>query len=390
VRSLCAVSVVLLLAGCISFGGGPAGAARRAQSDSARATFTATTYDTTWYITNRRREGGELSRYPTDSLEYGIIVTRYRERTGPGSDGRILEDADSEQMDSARFSRDDFVTRLRMRLADSPEPKSGAIIYVHGYAVSFALGIAQGADIGHRISHTGAMLVFGWPAHASVVAWPSAAAVVSRAYRDDSATAAASHDAFLSAINTAREAAGSQPTTIIGHSLGGQLVTEALTHPGAWRDSLVKQPLTSLVLFAADVHLARLRDSLASTIAAVATRRVVYASDDDLMMDMSRFINKSERAGEIVPALSLASRGFEVVDVTRGRRVNGALRKIFEPGHGMRFAATALFDFAAVVRGIPASCRVSLGLSTKLDDGSWRLLNGPIPRDPPKPESREC
>jgi len=390
VRSWCVAALVFPLAACSSFGGGPAAAARRAQSDSANATYTATTYDTTWYISNRQREAGELSRFPADSLEYGIIVTRYRERTGPGSDGRILEDADSEQMDSARFSRSDFVTRLRMRLADSPEPKSGAIIYVHGYAVSFALGIAQGADIGHRTTHTGATVVFGWPAHTNVVAWPSAAAVVSRAYRDDSATATASHEAFLSAVSAVREAAGGQPTTVIGHSLGGQLVTEALTRPGAKRDSLVRRPLSALVLFAADVHLARLRDSLASTLAAVASRRIVYASDDDLMMDMSRFINKSERAGEATPALQLTARGFEVVDVTRGRRVNGALRKIFEPGHGMRFAATALFDFAAVLRGISAECRVALGLATRMEDGSWRLLNGPIPRDPPRPEPREC
>lgn len=389
-RSWSVAVLIVPLVACSSFGGGPSAAARRAQSDSARATFTTTTHDTTWYISNRRRDAGELSRYPTDSLEYGIIVTRYRERAGPGSDGRILEDAESEQMDSARFSRSDFVTRLRMRLADSPDPKPGAIIYVHGYAVSFPLGIAQGADIGHRITHTGATVVFAWPAHASVVAWPSAAAVVSRAYRDDSATAATSHDAFLSAVATVRDAAGSQPTTVIGHSLGGQLVTEALTRPGARRDSLVKQPLTSLVLFAADVNLARLRDSLASTLAAVASRRVVYASDDDLMMDMSRFINKSERAGEATAALSLTPRGFEVVDVTRGRRVNGALRKIFEPGHGMRFAATALFDFATVVRGIPAGCRSALGLATRLEDGSWRLSNAPIPRDPPRLESREC
>lgn len=382
--------VAVLLTGCASLGGGPSEATRRMQSDSARATFTATTYDTTWYISNRRRDAGELSRNPSDSLEYGIIVTRYRERAGPASDGRILENADGEFMDSAQFSRADFVTRLHLRIADSPEPSSGAIVYVHGYGVSFSLGITQGADIGHRISHTGATVVFAWPAHASVVAWPSAAAVVSRAYRDDSATAAVSGDAFLSAISAVREAAASQPTTVIGHSLGGQLVTEALTRPGAKRDSLVRRPLSALVLFAADVNLARLRDSLASTLAAVASRRIVYASDDDLMMDMSRFINKSERAGEATPALTLASRGFEVVDVTRGRRVNGALRKIFEPGHGMRFAATALFDFAAVVRGIPAHCRVTLGLSTQMADGSWRLLNTPIPRDPPKLELGQC
>ena len=389
-RSLFPVGLAVLIAGCASFGVGPGGATRAAQSDSARATFTTTTFDTTWYISNRRREAGELSRNPTDSLEYGLIVTRYRERSGPGSDGRIAEDSDSEPIDSARLSRSDFVTRLRMRLADSPDPRSGAIVYVHGYGVSFGLGITQGSDIGHRISHTGAMVAFAWPAHASVVAWPSAAAVVSRAYRDDSATAAASHDAFLSAVSTVREAAGTQSTTVIGHSLGGQLVTEALTRPGARRDTLVKQPLTALVLFAADVNLARLRDSLASTLAAVASRRIVYASDDDLMMDMSRFINKSERAGEATPSLQLTARGFEVVDVTRGRRVNGALRKIFEPGHGMRFAATALFDFSAVVRGIPARCRVALGLSTQMDDGSWRLLNGPIPRNPPRLEPGEC
>jgi esterase/lipase superfamily enzyme len=344
----------------------------------ARAAYTATTIDTTWYITNRARRDGRLVRAAADSLEFGFVVSRFRQRVGPGTGGPFVEGMDADQIETKQLSRDDFTAALRAR--DSTGT-AGAIMYVHGYAVTFGLAITQASDIGHRGSHRGAVVVFAWPAHASVVSWPSTSAVFTRAYRNDSAMAVASHPAFREAASIVRDATGGGNLTIVGHSLGSRLVSEALAEPSALRDSLVAKPLPSLVLFAPDIGLSRFRDTLAASLRPVAARRIVYASDDDRLMTISRLVNHEYRAGQATAARTLVPLGIELVDVTNGRRVNGALLRLVEPGHGMRYASAALYDFFSVVRGVPESCRPASGIAERAEDGTWRLSGGPVPAE---------
>jgi esterase/lipase superfamily enzyme len=347
----------------------------------ARAAYTATTFDTTWYVTNRARDGTELTRKLSDSLEFGIVVTRFRERVGPGTDGAFVEGLDADAIETVQLDRGEFVRRLRARDSATAVP-GGTIMYVHGYAVSFGLAITQTSDIGHRGGHRGPMVAFIWPAHSTIMTWPAPSAILTRAYRDDSLTAIASYGAFRDATTIVRNAVRPGSLTIVGHSMGSRLVAEALTEKSSLRDSLALRPLPALVLFAPDIALARFRDSLAAPLGPVAARRIVYASDEDRLMGLSRLINGDARAGQASAARALVPLGIELVDVTNGRRVNSFVRKFFEPGHGMRFASTALFDFFGVVRGVSAECRAASGLAERDEAGAWRLSDGPIPAEP--------
>jgi hypothetical protein len=369
-----------LLAACAA---GPTGVAPAPTPESpATAAYTATTFDTTWYVTNRARDGTELTRKLSDSLEFGFVVTRFRERVGPGTDGAFVEGLDADAIETARLDRSEFVRRLRARDSATAAP-GGTIMYVHGYAVSFDLGITQAADIGHRGGHRGPMVAFIWPAHATIVTWPAPSAILTRAYRDDSLMAIASFGAFREATTLVRNAVRPGSLTIVGHSMGSRLVSGALTARSALRDSLIARPLPALVLFAPDIALAHFRDSLAAPLGPVASRRIVYASDEDRLMGLSRLINGDARAGQASAARALIPFGIELVDVTNGRKVNSLVRKFFEPGHGMRFASTALFDFFGVVRGVSAECRAASRLAERDETGAWRLSDGPIPADSP-------
>jgi hypothetical protein len=75
----------------------------------------------------------------------------------------------------------------------------------------------------------------------------------------------------------------------------------------------------------------------------------------------------------------LAAEDIEIVDVTAGVRSDGFWRSLVDPHHGMRFAGSALYDFFGVMRGIPASCRVSVGIATMAGERVWRLTKTPIP-----------
>lgn len=347
-----------------------------------RATTRATTFDTTWYITSRARRDGRLIDSLAAQLEYGFFVTQFRERVGPGSDGRLLEEIDTDPVDSARLSRDEFLSRLHAQGSIAYRRGEGAVMYVHGYATSFRRAMAQGAEIAHRGTFAGPFIVFSWPTHRMLAVWPSRDALVSRAYRDDSVSAAENHDAFRNAITDVTQGVRADAFTVVAHSMGAQLVTEALAQPSAARDAAVANPLNALVLFAPDVPVDHFRDSVASTLIPLAKRRVIYAADNDRMLDMSRWINNSNRVGEASAARPLAARGFEVVDVEHGQRANGMLRKIFEPNHAMRLASAALYDFFGVVRGMPAACRTTTGIATLALDGVWELTSAPIPALP--------
>jgi len=138
-----------------------------------RVAWPAATYDTTWYMTNRARQKGELVRVLADSLEYGFMVSRFREADTPGPAGHLDENVDPSEVDSVRMTRDEFITQLRAADAVAARHGTGTIVYVHGYAVSFPRAVRQGSEIAHRGRHAGPFVIFAWPAHGSVAAWPS-------------------------------------------------------------------------------------------------------------------------------------------------------------------------------------------------------------------------
>jgi esterase/lipase superfamily enzyme len=340
---------------------------------------TDTTLDTTYYITNRERKAGRLGRAVGDSLEFGMIVTRFIEPAGLTTTGRLLANLKSLQTDSVRFSRTEFLNVLIAANARGSAVSDGTVLYVHGFATSFRRGVAQGAEIAHRGSFHGPMIVFAWPAHTALATWPSAYAIISRAYRQDSVVAAKSHDAFRAALEAVLDVTPAHSLTVVGHSLGAQLVAEALHGRSSVRDSLSATPLHALVFFAPDISADRFRDSLAAPMAAIAARRIVYASTADRMLTISRLINHSSRAGQAGGERALATSDLEIVDVANGRRAEGAFRALVDPKHAMRYASSALYDFFAVVRGAAAACRVYDPMIERTGANSWKLTRAPIP-----------
>jgi esterase/lipase superfamily enzyme len=252
-------------------------------------------------------------------------------------------------------------------------------VYVHGFAVSFRRAISQGSEIAHRGRFGGAFVVFAWPAHKAIARWPTPSALVSGAYRDDSISAGASTGAFRDALANLFAAVPASRVTVVAHSMGAQLASEALTARSSLRETLRTAPLRALALFAPDIAAARFRDTLDLALVPVAARRVIYASQADRMLTISRLVNHSSRAGQAGGERMLAASDVEIVDVTHGLRADGALRKLVEPRHAMRYASSALRDFFGVVRGTGGECRASDGLAERTGERSWRLTSAPLP-----------
>jgi esterase/lipase superfamily enzyme len=338
-----------------------------------------TTVDTTFYVTNRARQAGRLDRARGDSLEFGLVVTRFVGRPGATLADRLTESLMARQEDSVQLTRAEFQDRIRSADARAAALGEGAVVYVHGFATSFRRGIAQAAEIAHRGQFGGPMVVFSWPAHRAFASWPTFGAILTGVYRDDARVATESADSFRAALGVIVAATRPRSLTVVGHSLGAQLVAEALHVPSPLHDTLAASPIRALVFFAPDVAAERFRDSLATPIAALATRRVVYASRADRMLTISRLVNHSARAGQAGGERVLAAADIEIVDVTDGRRTTSFARSLFDPKHAMRFASSALFDFFGVVRGLDPECRASEGIAVRAGERNWRLTHARIP-----------
>ena len=359
---------------------GPApGVARDAPVRSPRDTAARTGADTTFYVTNRARRDGRLDRQFADSLEYGFIVTRYREAADTSRAQRLLGRFSSERGDSVRLTRAEFLQRVQSGDSVAAVHGEGVVLYIHGFATSFRRAVAQGTEIAHRTQLSGPMVIFSWPANRAPTAWPSLHALLSRAYRQDSAFALRSADALVATIADLRNVTRPRSLTVVGHSLGALLVTEALRMTSALRDSLTVSPLRALVLFAPDLSATRFRDSLAAPLESVAARRVVYVSQSDRMLALSRLVNHSTRAGQAGAETALAAANVEVVDVTNGLRVDNFMLRLVEPHHAMRWASSALYDFIGVVKGAPSHCRATEGIATLAGERAWRLTSAAIP-----------
>ena len=100
------------------------------------------------------------------------------------------------------------------------------------------------------------------------MAWPRAGEMLTSAYRQDSASAAASRGAFATALATAHAATGGARLMLIAHSLGGQFVGESFRQDSALRRLLRDDPL----------------------------RAMVFVSPDDRVLFFSEWVNAGERA----------------------------------------------------------------------------------------------
>lgn len=340
--------------------------------------------DTLFYVSARAREEGRDVARLADSLEYGMVFTRR-----PILDDPVTDGAQIQVLDTLVLSREAFVDALAGCAANPAEPQRYAVMYTHGYGTSLRNLWEHAALARVRARGTQPWIVFAWPSIGSGVAWPRAGEVLTAAYRQDSASAAASRDAFATALATAHAATGGARLMLISHSLGGQLVGEVFRTDAALRRTLQDDPLRAVAFVSPDVALDRFGDSIAPSTEPLTQRLLLYASSDDRVLFFSQWVNDGQRAGRIAggrPTMPVIQ-GVESVDMTDGRYANSWLVHAFGTRHALRRKSAALFDLVHIVGAQrPPECRVTLGTGERAANGAWRLTTAPVP--PPSATAR--
>ncbi|MFN8571253.1 MAG: alpha/beta fold hydrolase [Gemmatimonadaceae bacterium] len=315
--------------------------------------------DTIWYASARARQDGHDTQRLTDILELGLVLfTRDR-------GGRTL--IDSVLVDSATFVRS-----LGAAVGDD----APALLYVHGYGTSLREAWVHTQNVRANARTRAPWIAFAWPSNGSGLAWPRRGAMLDRAYREDSARAAASRPAFARVMQILGAAVPNDRLVVVAHSMGGQLVGEALATDTALRADLARVPLRAVAFVVPDVDALRFADAIVPAAQQTARRVVLYASARDRLLALATFLGHEARAGHVGDS-ALVRPGLETVDATHADFREGWAQRMFGLHHAMKRAVGTTFDIAHIVaRGLPAECRASLGIGERDSRGVWRLNRG--------------
>jgi esterase/lipase superfamily enzyme len=214
------------------------------------------------------------------------------------------------------------------------------------------------------------------------VAWPRAGDLLATAYLQDSASAAASRGPYAETLRALHATLGGSRILAVAHSLGGQLVGEALSGDTALRELLTADPLRALAFVSPDVEATRFGDVIVPSLQALTHRLLLYASSDDRVLAMSELYHDSERAGRIADARCgpIVRDELETVDMTEGVYADSRLVHVLGTRHALRRKSAVLFDLLHVVgTQRDASCRATLGTGILEPSGVWKLTSTPVP-----------
>ena len=189
---------------------------------------------------------------------------------------------------------DAFFDRLKTRVAQTP--RAEAIVFVHGYNVTFDQAAKRAAQLAYDTGFGGVPILYSWPSRGSTASYIADTAVVNLSGRRLTV--------FLEDL--VREL-GTTTIHLVAHSMGNRALTDAL-ELYALRRSARDQPAFGQIVFAAPDLDAGLFGAMIPTIRPLARRITLYGSENDWALVASRKLHgDAPRAGEGGPdALALA------------------------------------------------------------------------------------
>ena len=328
-----------------------------------------TVIDTVFVASNRRRVARGFMRERTDSLWYGVYVTR--NVVGGSRAPRALASMHVTRLDSAALEETEWHRRLASAVRDT-SARAAVLVYVHGYSSSPGTAVAQGVQVRARGGHAGPLVVFLWPTHGRYVV-PTPV----RVYRDDARAAARSGPALARVMRAVDSLAPG--AVLVAHSMGSRVALDAVITDSCAQAQFTARPLRAMGIFSPDASASVFRKTFAPQLPGIARRVALYGASRDYVLGASAIFNRERRAAGIARRGDPLP-GIELVDDSRGARAEPLLLALAGPAHAVRWASAALADFfAIVVSGADPSCRVTIGTADNAGDGRWRLRRGALP-----------
>lgn len=199
----------------------------------------------------------------------------------------------------------DFLAEVRDGLAKSKSFEKHAILFVHGYNVTFEDSLYRTAQIAHDLEFDGAAFMYSWPSKGDP-----------RAYLYDEDRAKGARPYLRQYLELIAEKTDVKNLHIVAHSKGAELLVEVLS--AVTPELARKLRIHEIILAAPDIDRANF-EQIADKFVGVAQRGVtLYASNNDKALSLSNTVRLGTvRAGEVPRDLGpVLVKGMDTIDIS--------------------------------------------------------------------------
>jgi esterase/lipase superfamily enzyme len=269
-----------------------------------------------WFGTNRKPKNpqdlsqgfsGERDR----QLHYGtceVVVPKSHKIGSTGSPllQRLLTLTDDrlklKQQSLKFFQENNFWDEIQRTLqANQPDERS-ALVFIHGFNVSFEDAALRAAQIGVDLQVPGIMAFYSWPSRGKLTSYPA-----------DEATIEASERYIAEFLLNLVQKSGAEKIHIIAHSMGNRGLIRAMQRILAQVQAESKVSFGQIFLAAPDVD-PDVFEELAQAYQTLAERTTLYISAKDKALATSGIIHDHPRVG-FFPPITLVD-GIDTVEVS--------------------------------------------------------------------------
>ena len=277
-----------------------------------------------------------------------------------------------------RKSRALFISELQRRLtchptiegveaSDCMQGDKAALVFIHGYNVSFKDAARRTAQIAYDLRFAGVPLMYSWPSQASIPGYTADEANIrwTVPHLED----------FLTVVTEETQA---ETVHVIAHSMGNRAVTEVLRRFAIEQAAPDHPRFNQIVLVAPDVDAAVFSDEIAPTFAGVGKRVTLYASAHDKALNVSKGLHQYPRAGDLSEEVMIAE-GVETIDASD---VDTSLLRAIRLGHSYFADKKSAIDYLkATLSGALANDRSRRLERCYPKSGGmyWKILGGETP-----------
>ncbi|MEA5553292.1 alpha/beta hydrolase [Anabaena cylindrica UHCC 0172] len=279
-------------------------------------TSTATLYPL-WFGTNRKPVDIQdiskgFSKERDGQIHYGICQVAVPESHKIGSTGspwwqRLLTSTDDRlklQPESLKVLDEImFWDSVQKALQEHEPDENSALVFIHGFNVSFEDAALRAAQIGFDLQVPGIMAFYSWPSQAKLMG-----------YTADEATIEASEQYIAEFLLNLSQKTQIGKIHIIAHSMGNRGLLRAMQRILAQVQAASEVPFGQIVLAAPDVDPDLFRD-LAKAYHTLAERTTLYVSSKDKALSLSGIIHDYPRVGFFPPVTVVE--GIDTIQVSK-------------------------------------------------------------------------
>ncbi|MEM6941459.1 MAG: alpha/beta hydrolase [Pseudomonadota bacterium] len=200
---------------------------------------------------------------------------------------------------------DAFFNRMRASFADRPERE--ALLFVHGYNVNFANAARRAAQLAYDMRYPGLPILYSWPSRGRTTG-----------YVADTAAVRLSARRLTHFLDDIVAQSGADVIHLVAHSMGNRALTDALELMALRRGVKAGDtPVFGQIVYAAPDVDAGLFRAMMPTIAPLAQRMTLYASEQDWALSVSRRLHGNVPRAGIGGADTLSDERVDSIDMSQ-------------------------------------------------------------------------